>query len=227
MSPAVIPAVKKASSPRTQPLQRGASPFAAPSSPSSCPASSGSRPFAGRCGRPYAGRRGRPVAGRRDRPVAGRRFDEEDVQGVSAADRCPSPLPRAGAAATRLSSPTCVPTPTCDRSFVSMPVSTPRIPTSLSPSSSGGSAVRRSSPASSGASARTARIRPRPAPPSIIINGSTERSQRCRSCLLLRLVPRPLPLTLGPLPEGLQCVAPCTYVHSNGCAYYTLYASYN
>ena len=39
--------------------------------PFSCPASSGSRPFAGRCDR--------PVAGRRDRPVAGRRFDKEDV----------------------------------------------------------------------------------------------------------------------------------------------------
>ena len=51
-------------------------------------------------------------------------------------------------------------------------------------------------------------------------------AQRYRSCLLLWLVPRPLPLTLDPLPEGLQCVAPCTCVHSNGCAYYTLYASY-
>ena len=69
MSPAVMPAVKRAPSPRMKPLLRGASPSAAPSSPSSCPASSGSRPFAGRCGRPYAGRR--------DRPVAGRRVDED------------------------------------------------------------------------------------------------------------------------------------------------------
>ena len=96
-----MPVAKSAPSPRMKLVQRGASSSAAPSSPSSCPASSGSRPFAGRCGRPYAGRRGRPVAGRRDRPVAGRRVDEEDVQGVSAAGRCPSPLPRVGAAAAR------------------------------------------------------------------------------------------------------------------------------
>ena len=43
-----MPAAKSAPSPRMKLVQRGASPSAAPSSPFSCSASSGSRPFAGR-----------------------------------------------------------------------------------------------------------------------------------------------------------------------------------
>ena len=43
-----MPVAKSAPSPRMKLVQRGASPSAAPSSPFSCSASSGSRPFAGR-----------------------------------------------------------------------------------------------------------------------------------------------------------------------------------